>query len=39
MDDPAFVEAELRKGADRARESASSLLLKVREAIGLSPMR
>jgi tryptophanyl-tRNA synthetase len=39
MDDPAFVEAELRKGAERARESASRLLADVREAIGLSPMR
>ena len=38
MADPAFVEAELRKGADRARESASRLLAKVRDAIGLSPM-
>ncbi|MCZ6829514.1 MAG: tryptophan--tRNA ligase [Gammaproteobacteria bacterium] len=38
MADPAFIETELRKGADRARESASRLLAAVREAIGISPM-
>ncbi len=36
--EPDFVEAQLQKGAERAREQASALLSKVREAIGLGPI-
>jgi tryptophanyl-tRNA synthetase len=39
MADPAFVEEELRRGAERARAPAAELLGKVRHAIGLSPIR
>ena len=38
MADPAYIEAELLRGAERARESASELQGRVRDAIGLSPM-
>ena len=33
--DPAIVEAELRKGAERARESAVPYIREIREAIGI----
>lgn len=36
--DPGFVEEELRKGADRARQSASALLAEARRVIGIGPM-
>ncbi len=39
MDDPAFIEAELRKGAERARETAALTMQKVREAVGISAIR
>ena len=35
MADPAVVEAELRKGADKAREFASAYLAEIRDAIGI----
>jgi len=35
IDDPAMVEAELRKGADRAREIATPFLDEIRNAIGI----
>ena len=39
MDDPAHVEAVLQRGAERAREYSVALMQKVREAVGISPMR
>ncbi len=36
---PEFIEAELQKGAVRAREQASALMDKVRDAIGIGPIR
>jgi tryptophanyl-tRNA synthetase len=39
MDDPGFIEAELKKGADKAREIAGPLMSRVREAVGISPIR
>ena len=39
MDDPGFIEAELLKGAGKAREVASRLMSQVREAVGISPIR
>ena len=39
MDDPAYVEAVLQRGAERAREYSVPLMQKVREAVGISPMR
>jgi tryptophanyl-tRNA synthetase len=39
MDDPAHVEAVLQRGAERAREYSVPLMQKVREAIGISPVR
>ena len=38
MAEPDFVEAELLKGGERARATASELLGKVRHAIGISPL-
>ncbi|MEP5763064.1 MAG: tryptophan--tRNA ligase [Halieaceae bacterium] len=39
MDDPAHIEAELQRGAERARASATVLMQKVREAVGIGPVR
>ena len=39
MDDPAHVEAVLQRGAERAREYSVALMQKVREAVGIAPMR
>ena len=39
MAEPEFVEAELLKGGERARETASELLGRVREAIGIAKIR
>ncbi len=39
MDDPGFVEAELLRGAERAREQSVPLINKVRDAVGISPIR
>ena len=39
MDDPGHIEAELLKGAERAREYASVLIGRVREAVGISAIR
>lgn len=38
MADPAFVDAELRKGAEKARERAGKLLAKVKTAVGIPPL-
>jgi len=39
MDDPAYIEAVLQRGAERAREHSAPLIRRVREAVGISPMR
>jgi tryptophanyl-tRNA synthetase len=39
MDDPGFIEAELQKGAEKARKTAAITLQKVREAVGISAIR
>ena len=39
MEDPGHIEAELRRGAERAREEAARLMARVREAVGISPIR
>ncbi|MEP5569016.1 MAG: tryptophan--tRNA ligase [Halioglobus sp.] len=39
MDDPAHIESELLKGAERAREHSSALMAKVRDAVGISRIR
>jgi tryptophanyl-tRNA synthetase len=39
MDDPAHIEATLRKGAERARAYSVPLMEKVRNAVGISPIR
>ncbi|MAT94196.1 MAG: tryptophan--tRNA ligase [Halioglobus sp.] len=39
MDDPSHVEAVLRRGAERAREHSTALLARVREAVGIGPIR
>ena len=39
MDEPAHIEAELLKGAERAREHASALIARVRDAVGISAIR
>ncbi|MEZ5571693.1 MAG: tryptophan--tRNA ligase [Halioglobus sp.] len=36
MDDPAYIESVLLRGAERAREYSSTLLRKVRDAVGIS---
>ncbi len=36
--EPAFVEQELKKGAEKARVEASALLQKVRHAVGIAPL-
>lgn len=38
MADPAFVDAELRKGAEKARARAGKLLAKVKKAVGIPPL-
>ena len=37
LQDPAFIEAELRKGAEKARTEAAPFLKQVREAVGIRP--
>ena len=39
MDNPAYVEEVLRRGAERAREYSVPLMQRVREAVGISPIR
>ncbi len=39
MDEPAFIEEELLKGAQRARETAAITLARVRDAVGISAIR
>ena len=39
MGDPNFIEGELQKGAVKAKAYASDLLAKVRDAVGISPIR
>jgi tryptophanyl-tRNA synthetase len=39
MADPAYIEAVLKKGAERAREHAVSLMAKVRSAVGIEALR
>lgn len=39
MEDPSYIETELLRGAERARETASELIGRVREAAGISPIR
>ena len=39
MEDPAFIEAELQKGAEKARAVSSELMSRVREAVGISGIR
>jgi tryptophanyl-tRNA synthetase len=36
--DPGYIESELRRGAERAREYSVPLMQKVREAVGIAPM-
>lgn len=38
MDDPLYVDEQLRKGADKARERAASLVAKVKQAVGIPPL-
>lgn len=38
MQDPDYIEQELRKGADKARNEASTRLMKVRQAVGIRPL-
>ena len=39
MDDPGFIESTLQKGAERAREHSLILMQRVRDAVGIAPMR
>ncbi len=39
MDDPAYIESVLLKGAERAREQSAPLMAKVREAVGIGALR
>jgi tryptophanyl-tRNA synthetase len=39
MDDPAYIEGILLKGAERAREHSTALMQKVREAVGIGAIR
>ena len=39
MDDPGHIEQVLKRGAERARAFSAPLLAKVREAVGIAPMR
>ena len=36
--DPAFIEAELKKGAEKAREESAPFIARLREAVGLRPL-
>ncbi|MEH6591550.1 MAG: tryptophan--tRNA ligase [Halioglobus sp.] len=36
MDDPAYIESVLQKGAERAREQSAALMAKVRSAVGIA---
>lgn len=38
MDDPAYIESVLLKGAERAREDSESLMKNIRQAVGISAM-
>jgi tryptophanyl-tRNA synthetase len=38
MDDPAYIESVLQKGAERAREHSSALIAKVRSAVGIAAL-
>lgn len=38
MEDPVYVDEQLRKGADKARERAASLVAKVKQAVGIPPL-
>ena len=38
MQDPGYVEQELRKGAEKARNEAAARLAKVRQAVGIRPL-
>jgi tryptophanyl-tRNA synthetase len=38
MEDPGFIEAELQRGAERAREQAAALMARVRDAVGIGPI-
>lgn len=38
MEDPLYVDEQLRKGADKARERAASLVAKVKQAVGIPPL-
>lgn len=38
MDDPAYIEGVLQKGAERAREHSAPLMKKIREAVGISAL-
>jgi len=37
--DPASIEAELQKGAEKARERSTALIGKVRDAVGIAPLK
>jgi tryptophanyl-tRNA synthetase len=39
MDDPGFIEAELKKGAEKARATAAVTMDKVRDAVGIGAIR
>ncbi len=38
LDDPAYIESVLRRGAERARAQSAPLLARVREAVGIRAM-
>ena len=38
MDDPAYIESVLQKGAERARAHSAPLMQKIREAVGISAL-
>ena len=39
MEDPGYIENELQKGAERAREYSAPLMQSVRDAVGISAIR
>lgn len=39
MNDPAHIEGELKRGAEKAREIAMPMMSRVREAVGIAPIR
>lgn len=39
MADPAYIDATLKRGAERAREKAAPLLAKAKAAVGIAPLR